>query len=416
MKMFGDYHSLGTKTFAGAMIDNTSLTDPTLQGIADIESAIDWLAGTPGDGMPDFDMVHSHVSTPSFIARRLIQRLVTSNPSRDYLHRVADTFKDSEGDLGLTLKALLLDPEARTINLSDTTFGMKKSPLEGYIQLLRSLEAYTYIPLTNPNGAAPYDEAVGDYTNSDLYLENYQYPIDQLSNHERNVRFMNSSANSNGTQGLQMDPFRQPTVFNFYLPNYAPGGAVGDAGLVAPELQLANEPDIIRNINYFHDIIRFSPGAGADELGRTDVRQNVAFGFADTDTDANNYDQPRLPFQSMVDAFYPTTAPTPINTGDPLTDRTSESLADEAMLDELDKRLTYGFLKLRYPYDRSDDDEPSIAGVDDLLKNPRELIIDSIAGVFGDPYDGSSDDQNRIDKLENILYLLTFSPEYQVKK
>ena len=416
MKMFGDYHSLGTKTFAGAMIDNTSLTDPTLQGIADIESAIDWLAGTPGDGMPDFDMVHSHVSTPSFISRRLIQRLVTSNPSRDYLHRVADTFKDSEGDLGLTLKALLLDPEARTINLSDTIFGMKKSPLEGYIQLLRSLEAYTYIPLTNPNGAAPYDEAVGDYTNSDLYLENYQYPIDQLSNHERNVRFMPSSANSNGTQGLQMNPFRQPTVFNFYLPNYAPGGAVGDAGLVAPELQLANEPDIIRNINYFHDIIRYSPGAGADELGRTDVRQNVAFGFADTDTDANNYDQPRLPFQSMVDAFYPTTAPTPINTGDPLTDRTSESLADEAMLDELDKRLTYGFLKLRYPYDRSDDDDPSIAGVDDLLKNPRELIIDSIAGVFGDPYDGSSDDQNRIDKLENILYLLTFSPEYQVKK
>lgn len=598
MKMFGDYHSLGTKTFAGTTIDNTALTDPTLQGIADIESAIDWLAGTPGDGEPDFDMVHSHVSTPSFISRRLIQRFVTSNPSRDYLHRVADTFKDSEGNLGLTLKAILLDPEARTIDLSDTTFGMKKSPLEGYIQLLRSLEAYTYLPLMNPEGAAPYNEAVGDYSNGDLYLENFQYPLEQLSNHERNVRFMPSSTFTSSTQGLQMDPFRQPTVFNFYLPDFAPGGAVGEAGLVAPELQLANEPDIIRNINYFHDIIRYGPGAGADELGRTDARQNVAFGFAVTDTDANNHDQPRLPFQQIVNDFYPSTEPTSgitteasgltesasgssvsaphwvrlTRTGDvfiasestdgvnwleistqvlPMasevfiglavtshldgtlttsefsnisltsgegtwynTDigsvaatgnavstgadsfeiqasgsdiwgsadechfayqrldgdgeitarvdslqlthdwakagvmiretlaansanvmsyisasygtraqirrvprgRSSESLADESLLDELDLRLTNGLFKLRYPYDTSDNDDPSVHGLDDLLKNPRELIIDSVHGVYGDPYDGNDDDQNRIDKLETMLYLLTFSPEYQVKK
>ena len=416
MVMFGDYHSLGAKSFAGTTIDNTHIIDPTQQGIADIEAAIDWLAGKPGDGQPDFDMVNSHVSTPAFISRRLIQRFTTSNPSSDYLHRVATVFKDSEGNLGLTLKAILLDPEARTLDINNTTFGMKKSPLEAYIQMLRALEAYTYIPLTNPDGAAPYDEAPGDYTNADLYLESFQYPATQLDNYERNVRFMPSRTQSSGTQGLQMDPFRQPSVFNYYLSDYSPGGVVGNAGLVAPELQLVNESDAVRNINYFHDIIRSSTGPGADELGVTNIRQNVAFGFDVVDTVADDHDRPRLPFQQMVDAFYPASAPTPVITGDPLTERSSESLADEALLDALDRRLTCGWFKLRYPYDRSDDDDPDVAGEDDLLKNPRELIIDAITAGYSDPYNGDSDNQNRIDKLEDALYLLTLSPEYQIKK
>jgi uncharacterized protein (DUF1800 family) len=599
MKMFGDYHSLGTKTFAGTTIDNTALPNPTQQGIADIESAIDWLAGTPGDGKPDFDMVHSHISTPAFISRRLIQRFVTSNPSREYLHRVANTFKESEGDLGLTLKALLLDPEARTIDLNDTVFGMKKSPLESYLQLLRSLAAYTYQPLKYTDGTAPYDNAAGDYSNQDLYLESFQYPAEQLSNNERNVRFMPARTFTNGTQGLQMDPFLQPTVFNFYLPDFSPGGVVGDAGLVAPELQLANEPDIIRNINYFHDIIRYGPGPNADELGITNERQNVAFGFTELDDTADDHGKARLPFLQMANDFYPSTEPAsgitteadgytesatgtsgasaphwlrlsrtgdvfiasesidglnwseistlvlPMNSevfiGLALTShadgilataefsnisvsggegtwyntdiggvaatgiavstgadsfeikasgsdiwgssdechfayqrldgdgeiiarvdslqlthdwakagvmiretlaansanlmtlisgtngsraqirrvprgRSSESFADEALLDALDRRLTNGLFKLRYPYDTSDNDDPTVHGLDDLLKNPREIIIDSVHGVYGDPYDGNNDEQNRIDKLETMLYLLTFSPEYQVKK
>ncbi len=419
MKMFGDYHSLGAKSFAGTTIDNTSITDPTLQGIADIEAAVDWLAGKPGDGLPDFDMVHSHVSTPAFISRRLIQRFTTSNPSSDYLHRVATVFKDSEGNLGLTLKAILLNPEARTLDLNNTVFGMKKSPLEAYIQMIRALEAYTYIPLTNPNDTAPYNqaEAVGNYSNPDLYLETFDYPRTQLDNYERNVRFMPSSTRSGGLQGLQMDPFRQPTVFNYYLPDYSPGGAIGNAGLVAPEMQLVNESDVVRNINYFHDITRSETGPGADELGVTNPRQNVAFGFTSVgDTQADGHDRPRLPFQQLVDTFYPDIAPAPIITGNLLTERSSESLADEALLDELDKRLTCGWFKMRYPYDRSDDDDPTVAGADDLLKNPRELIIDAITYGYSDPYDGDNDDQNRIDKLEDAIYLLTFSPEYQIKK
>ena len=394
MKMFGDYHSLGAKSFAGTSIDNSALNDPTAEGIADIEAALDWLAGKPNDGLPDYDMVHSHVSTPAFLARRLIQRFTTSNPSTAYLHRVATAFKNSEGHLGDTLKAILLDPEARNLDLSNTHFGLKKSPLEGYLQLLRTLGAYTYLPLQDPAGAAPYDQAPGDYSNPDLYLENFGYPAAQLDRHERNVRFMNSDATTtSGTQGLQMDPFRQSTVFNFYLPDYSPSGAIAAAGLVAPEMQLANEQDVIRNINYFHDIIRTTTGPNADELGITDARQNVAFGFSATDTTADGHDRPRLPLDALVDAFYPATEPTALD------GRSSESLADEALLDALDRRLTCGLLKQRYPYDPSDDDDPAVAGVDDLLKNPREWIIDAITIGYSDPYDGNNDADDRSDKL-----------------
>lgn len=410
MKMFGDYHSLGAKTFAGITIDNSSISDFSEQGIADIEAAIDWLAGKPGDGLPDYDMVSSHISTPAFISRRLIQRFTTSNPSTEYLHRVATIFKNSEGDLGLTLRAILLDPEARNLNLNDTKFGIKKSPLEGYLQLLRAFNAFSYIPLTDPSGASPFDVAPGDFTNDDLYLDTFDYPASQLANQERNVRFMFGNLITNGTEGLQMNPFDQETVFNYYLPDFSPGGAVGNAGLVAPELQLANEQDIIRNINYYEQITRSSGGQYGANLGNSGSNQELAFVANGANTNSN--ENTRLPLQTMADAFYPATEPD--NSADPT--RSGESLADEAMLDELDKRLTYGLFKMRYPYNPADDDDPAVPGVDDLLKNPRELIIDSIHDVYGDPFNGSGDEATRRDKLENILFLLSFTPEYQIKK
>ncbi|MEO0509962.1 MAG: DUF1800 family protein [Verrucomicrobiota bacterium] len=595
MKMFGDFHSTGPKTFAGVTVDNTGLTDLTQQGIADIEAAIDWLAGKPDDGLPDYDMVNSHVSTPAFISRRLIQRFTTSNPSQDYLHRVASAFKNSEGDLGQTIRAILLDPEARNIDINETTFGLKKSPLEGYLQLLRSLEAYTYIPMTDPEGASPFDQAPGDFSNPDLYLGTFDYPSDQLDNHSRNVRFKPGSTISSFSRGLQMDPFSQVTVFNYYLPDYSPGGVIGNAGLVSPEMQLATEPDIIRNINYFEDIIRSTTGPFGDELGGNNANQIAAFGG---DSEASSNDGQRLARQALADAFYPATEPASqltteasgltesaygssasapywvrlSRTGDVFvtsessdgvnwtqvsveilqmaeevfiglattshndgtlttaefsnvtvtggegnwfnTDvgdvsasgstsstgansfelqasgndiwnsndefhfayqlldgdaevitrvdslqvtnpwakagvmiretlksdsanvfmyvsgsngtraqirrvergRSSESIADEALLDELDDRLTNGLFRVRYPYDMTDNDDPNVHGLDDRLKNPREMIIDALTNAYGDPYNGSNDDSDRLNKFSDALYLLTFSPEYQIKK
>jgi uncharacterized protein (DUF1800 family) len=410
MKMFGEYHDRSVKTFAGTTIDNTHLADATAQGIADIEEAMDWLAGKPDDGQPDYDYSNSHGSTPPFISLRLIQRFTTSNPSQDYLHRVATAFKDSEGNLATTLRAILLDPEARVPDPWDPTFGVKASPLESFAQVLRSLPAHTYIPLEDPGNSYPFNTVPGDFSAPELHLANFGYPAAQLAGQERNVRFLMNYTITSGTTGLQMVPFRQETVFNWYLPDYAPSGPIAEAGLVAPELQLANEPDVIRNINYLHALTRWGRGIYIDTLvGSRDVQAQI-FGEAG-DSEARYYNNVRIDDLHLVNQFYPATPPTDLPDG-----RSAESVADEMLLNALDERLTLGYLKKKHPYDASDDDDPAVAGEDDLLKNPRELIIDSLNIYWRDPFDGNNDEDERTDKLRTALYLLSVSPEFQIRK
>ncbi|MEM9080086.1 MAG: DUF1800 family protein [Verrucomicrobiota bacterium] len=400
MLMFGDYHDRSIKTFAGTTIDNTHLTDPSAQGIADIEDALDWLAGKPDDGNPDFDMVHSHGSTPAFICLRLIQRLVKSNPSRDYLHRVATTFKDSEGDLALTLKAILLDPEARVIDLNDPSAGMKKSPLESFIQLLRNLDCFTYIPITDNLTQYPFSTAPGDFSNPDLFLSNFGYPASH-SNHRLNQRLVMNSTLSGTTSSLMMEPFYQDTVFNWYLPDFAPSGPIANAGLVAPEMQLANEQDLVRNINYERSLIVNSFGVNGASIASNGTAQTLAF---NGDTSTTSHDNVRPDLVKITAEIYPATPPPPT------ANETSEYLANLQMLDALDRRLTYGNLKRLYPIDPSDD------GTDGINQNPRELILSALTYGGNNPWDGNNDLNNRQDRVEDALYLLIASPEFQVRK
>jgi len=63
------------------------------------------------------DLLVAHPSTAPFLARRIIQRLVTSNPSNGYIYRVAKAFTDAGGDLGAMVKAILLDYAARVLEM-----------------------------------------------------------------------------------------------------------------------------------------------------------------------------------------------------------------------------------------------------------------------------------------------------------
>ena len=67
------------------------------------------------------DSIFNNQNVGPFICRQLIQRLVTSNPSRDYLYRVVQKFNDNgtgvRGDMQAVVKAILLDYEARSTNL-----------------------------------------------------------------------------------------------------------------------------------------------------------------------------------------------------------------------------------------------------------------------------------------------------------
>src|SRR5262249_54362077 len=128
MVLVPSHHDLGTKL----LLDNVMLpqawdsqADPNsanydAYGLQDLESAL--------------DNIFNNQNVGPFICRQLIQRLVTSNPSRDYLCRVVQKFNDNgagvRGDMQAVIKAILLDYEARSSTLlSQPTFGKQREPL-----------------------------------------------------------------------------------------------------------------------------------------------------------------------------------------------------------------------------------------------------------------------------------------------
>jgi hypothetical protein len=81
-----------------------------------------------------------------FMAYRLIQRFVLSNPSPAYVGRVAAVFQSSQGNLQSVITALLNDPEAQTEGT-----GKLPEPVLYATSLLRALNATVTAPdaLTN---------------------------------------------------------------------------------------------------------------------------------------------------------------------------------------------------------------------------------------------------------------------------
>ncbi|KXO14283.1 hypothetical protein AKG98_360 [Moritella sp. JT01] len=63
------------------------------------------------------DVLFNHPNVGPFISRQLIQRLVESNPSPDYIKRIATVFNDNgegiRGDLSAVVHAILLDDDAQ---------------------------------------------------------------------------------------------------------------------------------------------------------------------------------------------------------------------------------------------------------------------------------------------------------------
>lgn len=89
------------------------------------------------------DQLFNHPNTGPFICRQLIQRLVTSNPSRDYLYRVVQVFNNNgsgvRGDMQAVIKAILLDYEARSGTVQvQPAFGKQREPMIRVAQAVRA--------------------------------------------------------------------------------------------------------------------------------------------------------------------------------------------------------------------------------------------------------------------------------------
>jgi uncharacterized protein (DUF1800 family) len=155
--------------------------------------------------------IFNHPNVGPFISKQLIQKLVMSNPSTDYVTRVSQAFNDNgsgvRGDLKAVISAILLDPEARRgddaaqVQSSD---GHLKEPLLHMLTLMRALSTTT------------------DGDNLMYYAGD-----------------------------MRQEPFNATTVFNFYPPNFVIPGTQ----LLGPEFKILNTSTTISRINFLNDLV-----------------------------------------------------------------------------------------------------------------------------------------------------------------
>lgn len=189
------------------------------------------------------DTLFEHRNVAPFLAKRMIQRFTASSPSPAYVERVATAFETGRftapngrefgagqrGDMAAMVAAILLDPSLFDGSIQPEE-GKIREPVIRFVHWARAF----------------------DVSRIDASMENM---------------LRDASAPDNG---LGQHPFRSPSVFNFYRPGYvAPQSATGDAGLTAPELQIANSVAAIGYANFMAEFI----------LDRTPTREQGANTF-----------------------------------------------------------------------------------------------------------------------------------------
>ena len=212
MQLYDAFHDDGAKTlFDGVVL-------PTGQGgEADLDTAMSLLA--------------EHPNTGPFIAFRLIQRLVTSNPSPGYVYRVGQVFRTTNGELGAVVKAILLDPEARDPALVTRPWrGLLREPLLRATGLFRAFDGTT--PSTRFRMISPY-------------------------------------------RTLSQGPLQSPSVFNFFDPEYRLPGEVADAGLRSPVFQILNANNAVLLVNAMFETVETGMPSGV-EVVTLDLADEIA--------------------------------------------------------------------------------------------------------------------------------------------
>ncbi len=165
------------------------------------------------------DAIFAHPNVAPFVSKQLIQHLVTSNPPPAYVARISAVFENNgsgtRGDLRAVVRAILLDPEARSDAIAGApSYGKLREPIMRLTGWARAFNA------NSPSGAW----AIG-----------------------------NTSSTANR---LGQSPGRSPSVFNFFRPGYTPPNtAIANQGLVAPEFQITNEPSVVAYVNYLQALI-----------------------------------------------------------------------------------------------------------------------------------------------------------------
>ncbi len=208
MQPYKDFHSTSAK-----QIINNIVIPPNTNAQESLRIALDAL--------------FNHPNTGPFIGSQLIKRLVTSNPSPQYVARVAAAFNDNgqgvRGDMKAVWRAVLLDAEARGLPGQPQTAKLRE-PMLRYGQFLRSFQVKS---------------------------DSTKYQIWNLEDQ---------------SSSLGQNPLRSPSVFNWYRPDYSPPGALRRAGILAPEFQITHETTVTGYTNFI-----------LNEADRTTTRNKRSF-------------------------------------------------------------------------------------------------------------------------------------------
>jgi uncharacterized protein (DUF1800 family) len=90
------------------------------------------------DGLKVLDIVVAHPSTARFISRRLAERFVADNPPASLVHKMAQTFASTEGDIRAVLKTMF---ESREFWSEGAYRAKLKTPLDMVASAVRALDA-----------------------------------------------------------------------------------------------------------------------------------------------------------------------------------------------------------------------------------------------------------------------------------
>lgn len=185
------------------------------------------------------DNIFNHPNIGPYISKILIQQLVTSDPTPAYVSRVAAKFNNNglgvRGDMKAVITAILLDVEARGNVKTDPNYGKLREPVLYAANILRAFNVR---------------DAAGTGQSDGVIFQRNEY------------------------MGMGQIPFRSPTVFNYYPPNFiVPGTA-----LLGPEFGLMTTGTTIQRTNLVN---RYAFTAPAISGGTTDVPNGTSLDFAD---------------------------------------------------------------------------------------------------------------------------------------
>ena len=360
MKNFSAYHDTDAKDMPtlGLAISSGGTGDQ------DLDKVLDYLGKYDSPKAP----YTNHQTTAPFIIRRLIQRLVTSNPSNGYIYRVTQIWKNTNGHLGQVIKAILLDYEARSLQPTlAASYGKKKEPIIHVSAIMRALGTRSEIPLAD----------LADTTNLTAYAYSptkYAMITGELAKFPAGTtRFRMGNTDSS----IGQTPLQAPSVFNYFLPDYSPSGSVSTNGVKAPEFQIATEVNAINHINVIPALFSTHGRSGSEVPNQNEANpaHNPYHYGKYADHMQPNRDPASSHFIQKYLAIMDTNGDNKVNDLDTTFNQpVFLYAATAALVDELDLYLSAGTIKNRF--------EAGYNYKTPRANNPRDQIIEAVAKTY----------------------------------